>query len=139
MEFSSENLTIEQSNILRLITEIIGGFSLAGSILIICTFWILKKSSFNLELLQYYAISNLFFSICAFIPYNPENRKPDTWCAVQSFFISMFQNSRFIWSSIISYTTFINCIKKNSFNKKNKYRIIFISGTYLISALLASM
>jgi hypothetical protein len=144
MQLNSINLTIEELETIKLITKIISLFSLIGSILIIITICFFKSNrnrSFNLELLQYYAISNLFFAICPFIPYNPLNRKPDKYCAIQSFFITMFQNSRNIWSSIIGYSTFLNCIKKNSFSAKakNYYRILFISLSFILSAFLALM
>jgi hypothetical protein len=134
-------LTIEQSNIIRLITQIISGFSLGGSILILCTFWFFKDNrTFNLELVQYYALSNLFYSACAYLPYNPENRKPDIYCKIQSVAITLFQNSSLVWSSIIGFCAFISVLKKNHFDdKKIRYRILFIFAAYILTAGMASM
>jgi len=141
MDTENISLTIEQSNTIRLISEIISGFSLGGSILILCTFWFFKDNrTFNLELVQYYAISNLFYSACAYLPYNPENSIPDIYCKIQSVAITLFQSSSLVWSSIIGYCAFISIIKKNHFDdKKNKYRILFIFVSYILTAGMASM
>jgi len=128
---------------IRLTSEILSGFSVAGSLLVFSTYWFFKDNrSFQLELVQYYALSNLFYSASLFFPYNPnlENESPDFFCALQSFSISMFQNSSLIWSSIIGCCGFISIINKNHFeSQKNLYRFFFFVITFLLPAAIASM
>jgi len=134
-------LKLEESMTIRLTSQIISAFSVLGSFLVFSTYWFFKDNrSFNLELVQYYALSNLLYSISAYLPYNPENTKPDFFCGLQSFFITMFQNASLLWSSIIGYSAFMSIINKNHFEShKNKYRIFFIFISYSFTAGVASM
>lgn len=136
-----ESLNSNESLTIRLTSQIISGFSILGSFLVFSTYWFFKDNrSFNLELVQYYAFSNLIYSISAFLPYNPENSKPDYYCALQSFTITMFQNASLLWSSIIGYSAFISIINKNHFEAhKKRYRIFFIFVSYSLAAAFASM
>ncbi len=132
---STESLTI------RLTSQIISGFSILGSFLVFSTYWFFKDNrSFNLELVQYYAFSNLIYSLTAFLPYNPNTSEPNFYCALQSFMITMFQNASLIWSSIIGYSAFISIINKNHFEShKKRYRFCFILVSYSVAAAFASM
>lgn len=137
----TDTLDTDESLTIRLTSQIISGFSVLGSFLVFSTYWFFKDNrSFNLELVQYYAFSNLIYSLSAFLPYNPENNQPDFYCALQSFTITMFQNATLLWSSIIGYSAFISIINKNHFEShKNRYRIFYILISYIVTAGFSSM
>lgn len=138
---ANNELDVEQSLQIRLMSQIFSAFSILGSFLVFSTYWFFKENrSFSLELVQYYAFSNLVYSLSAYIPYNANSEHPDMFCALQSFTITMFQNACLLWSSIIAYSAFINIINKNHFEShKSKYRIFFILVSYLFTGGVASM
>ncbi len=133
--------TDEDINDLIITNEVCSSLSLVGSILVILMFWFFKESrNINLEIVFWLCISNVFYFITAFFPYNPNKEENDTWCKIQAFMIIMFQNSSYIWSALIGYCSFITVIKKEHLERNsNKYRVAFLLISFLFSGLIASM
>jgi hypothetical protein len=131
------DLSEDQLETINLISKILDSFSISGSIFCIFIFWFFKARSFNSELVIWYSISSGINYIAYFFPYDPKKR--DTWCALQSYFTTTFENSSIIWTCIIGYCSFISVIKKNHLEKhKTRYRILFFFLSYIIPAVLAS-
>jgi hypothetical protein len=133
--------TQEGVNWILLINRIVSGFSLLGSILCVLIFWFFKEiRNFILELTVWLCISNCLYNITAYFPYDESKDKNKTWCALQAFMIITFQNSCWIWSCIIGYSSFISVIRKNHIEKNRKnYRILFVGLAFIIPIGLGSM
>jgi hypothetical protein len=134
------NFKRDEIALLRIICQVFGAISIAGSFLIFIIFWFFKENrSFKLELVLWYSLSNFLFSITAFFPFDPDGQF-SFWCKIQSLFISWFQIGCQLWTCIIGYVAFISVIKKNHIeNNKLKYRIGFVLAAFLVSLSLASM
>jgi hypothetical protein len=134
-----EYMTGAQTRAVIIINETISAISLVASVLVYTIYWFFKENrNFNYELVLWFCFSDAMYSLTAFFPFNPKLR--DGWCASQSFFLTTFQYSSLCWSAIIGYTAFMGVIRKNHIEKnKKKYRLLFISLSFLIPGFLASM
>lgn len=130
-----------QTYTLILINEITSGLSILGCVLVIIIYWYFKElRSMNLELAMWLCLSGIFYFITAFFPFNPSKDENKIWCAIQAYMIILFQNSCWIWSSIIGYCSFITVIRQVHLEQNRiKYRLLFIFLAFIIPALLASM
>jgi predicted membrane protein len=133
------NFSKDEIDALRIISQVISSFSIAGDLFIILTYWFFKENrSFLLELVLHYSIMNIFYSVTSYFPYVAD--KEDIWCALQSFMMSTFQDSLYITSAVIGYTAFISVIKKDHIEKyQTYYRILFIFLSIFVSSASSSM
>lgn len=132
------DLSNDQLYTINLISKVLDSLSISGSLFCIFIFWFFKGRSFSSELVIWYSISNAINYMAYFFPY--DSKKRDTWCALQSYITTTFENSSIIWTCIIGYCSFISVINKNHLEKhRTRYRILFICLSYIIPAGLASM
>ncbi len=92
-----------------------------------------------LEYVIWLCISVLLYNSSIFIPYN-KNDPNDILCATQSFMITCFQNSIYLWCCIIgfiAYTGAKNQVLMESYEKV--LRFVFILIAILLPMLLAAM
>ena len=128
-----------QIYVICLITKIMSGISIASCLFVFFIYLIFKEiRNFNHEIIVWLTLSNLFYSLTSYLPYNTNSE--DMWCAIQSFTLTWFQNASLVWSCIIGYTAFINVINRTHLEKKRvRYRFIFIIISFIITGGLACM
>ena len=107
----------------------LGSISIIGCLLILITFIAYKNiRTFILELVFYLALSCLFRTLSIII-YFPNNDLDSTLfiCHFQSFFIVLFTNSIYIWTTLISYSIYSSVIYLKDFsNNQKRKRIIYL-------------
>jgi hypothetical protein len=131
----------DQISALVITNQIVSTFSLVASLLVIIIYWFFKEiRKFIYELAVWLCVSNVFYVITAYFPYNNNKEENVFWCGIQAFMIILFQTAGWIWACIIGYCSFIGVIKKDHLEKhQNKYRILFACLTFILSTGLASM
>lgn len=125
--------------IIKLLNRSLSGLSIVASILVFAFYWFFKENrTLNSKFVLFFCLADIFYSMSAFFPYAGHNS--EAWCAVQSFFITSFQNSTAIWSGIIGYIAFISAINKDHIqNNYKSYFTLFICLGYVIPLILGLM
>jgi len=126
------SLTVDQKNILRIISKILCSFSIAGLLFVLLLFIFFRSvRSFVLELAVWLCATNLFFNLNVYFPI--QENKDDGWCLSQGLISTFSDLSTMIWTTIIGFFSYYSVVKSGFIDKnKRNLRVYFILIAYFI-------
>jgi hypothetical protein len=131
----------DEIDLLRIVSQIFSGLSIAGLLFVQIVFWFLiSKSNFAFELIAWLCSVNIIFNVTNFLPVYQEDtiqkyndHQLSNTCTIQAILNIYSDLSSLIWTTLIGYTAYLSVTKKiNLESNKIWYRVTFLSIAFLI-------